>query len=93
MRAFLRNQPPPPRGSGRFYPHFLMNNMSDTPTRTIRHPSLQAHDAEPVPPVEPALEDCCATGCAPCIFDVYEEAMERYRTQLAAWKARQAAHG
>ncbi|MGB6056377.1 MAG: oxidoreductase-like domain-containing protein [Burkholderiaceae bacterium] len=39
----------------------------------------------------PALEDCCGSGCNPCIFDVYEDALERYRQQLAAWQQRQQA--
>jgi hypothetical protein len=40
----------------------------------------------PQPPVEPALEDCCRSGCTPCIFDLYAEALERYE----AWLAEQA---
>jgi hypothetical protein len=51
-----------------------------------RHP-----DPAPQPPVEPALEDCCGSGCTPCIFDLYEDACERYRTNLEAWRARQGA--
>lgn len=41
----------------------------------------------PVPPVQPALEDCCRSGCTPCVFDLYEEALERYERALAAWEA------
>jgi len=41
----------------------------------------------PVPPVQPELEDCCRSGCSPCVFDLYEEALERYERELAAWKA------
>jgi hypothetical protein len=37
------------------------------------------------PPVEPELEDCCRSGCTPCVFDLYAEALERYE----AWLARQ----
>lgn len=44
----------------------------------------------PEPPVAPELEDCCRSGCTPCIFDLYEDALERYRRALAAWEA---AHG
>jgi hypothetical protein len=43
-----------------------------------------------VPPVQPDLDDCCHSGCNPCVFDLYEEALERYRTVLAEWQARQA---
>ncbi|MGZ5200990.1 MAG: oxidoreductase-like domain-containing protein [Telluria sp.] len=36
------------------------------------------------PPVEPELEDCCRSGCSPCVFDLYAEAVERYEAWLAA---------
>ncbi|WP_236591830.1 oxidoreductase-like domain-containing protein [Paraburkholderia metrosideri] len=39
----------------------------------------------------PELEDCCQSGCSPCVFDLYDEALERYKTALAEWQARQAA--
>lgn len=52
--------------------------------------SLIRADPEPQPPREPALEDCCQSGCDPCIFDVYQDALERYRLALQQWQARQA---
>lgn len=67
-----------------------VGSMSDTPPRTIRQPTLDWPDPEPVPPVQPGLGDCCCSGCVPCVFDLYEDAMDRYRVQLAAWQARQA---
>jgi hypothetical protein len=36
------------------------------------------------PPVAPELEDCCRSGCTPCVFDLYEAALERYEAWLAA---------
>ena len=42
----------------------------------------------PQPPVRPDIDDCCRSGCIPCVFDLYEEAMERYRSELKAWKDR-----
>lgn len=44
----------------------------------------------PVPPVQPELEDCCRSGCVPCVFDLYEDALVRYEAALAAWEAAQA---
>ncbi|EJL90045.1 Oxidoreductase-like protein [Herbaspirillum sp. CF444] len=46
-------------------------------------------DPPPTPPIEPALEDCCQSGCDPCIFDIYQDALERYRQALQQWQARQ----
>lgn len=51
-------------------------------------PLAQSPDPRPRPPHQPALEDCCLGGCSPCIFDLYEDAMERYRTKLAEWQLR-----
>ena len=39
-------------------------------------------------PREPALEDCCGSGCVNCVFDVYEQAMARYEQRLQAWRER-----
>ncbi|WP_244438850.1 oxidoreductase-like domain-containing protein [Paraburkholderia dilworthii] len=47
-------------------------------------------DPRPVPPVRPDLDDCCHSGCSPCVFDLYDEAVERYEIALAEWQARQA---
>ncbi|MPV71689.1 oxidoreductase-like domain-containing protein, partial [Burkholderia sp. BE17] len=44
----------------------------------------------PIPPEQPELEDCCNSGCSPCVFDLYDEALARYRVELAEWEARQA---
>jgi hypothetical protein len=45
-------------------------------------------DAPPVPPVRPDNDECCNSGCSPCVFDLYEEEVERYRAALSAWEAR-----
>ena len=45
-------------------------------------------DPRPLPPREPALEECCKGGCEPCVFDRYYEALERYRDALDAWLER-----
>lgn len=45
-------------------------------------------DPKPQPPVEPDAIDCCGEGCVPCIYDIHEQVVERYRKALAAWLAR-----
>ncbi|CAG9260792.1 Oxidoreductase family protein [Paraburkholderia unamae] len=47
-------------------------------------------DPRPQPPECPNNDDCCHSGCDPCIFDLYDEEYGRYRTALAAWEAREA---
>ena len=51
-------------------------------------PSSAAGDPAPQPPRRPDIDDCCRSGCVPCVFDLYEEALERYRIELKAWQER-----
>jgi len=37
---------------------------------------------KPVPPREPAPEECCGKGCTPCVYDLYDAALERYKAEL-----------
>ena len=53
------------------------------------NPPVPAPDPPPIRPVEPDAADCCGEGCPRCIFDVHDEAMERYEVALAAWRKRQ----
>jgi hypothetical protein len=69
-----------------------LNGMTETRKRTIRQPQLAPEDPAPVAPKRPELEDCCRSGCTPCVFDLYEDAMDRYRAQLARWQARRGTH-
>jgi hypothetical protein len=48
-------------------------------------------DSRPVPPERPGDNECCQSGCDPCVFDFYASEMDRYRQELKAWEARQAA--
>jgi hypothetical protein len=52
-------------------------------------PPLQ-DDPEPQAPAEPDFDACCGNGCEPCIYDLYDLEMDRYRHALRAWKERQA---
>nr|WP_314547359.1 oxidoreductase-like domain-containing protein [uncultured Massilia sp.] len=46
-------------------------------------------DPRPQPPREPQLEDCCASGCVHCVFDMYQIAREKYECAFRAWESRQ----
>ncbi|WP_435870014.1 oxidoreductase-like domain-containing protein [Eleftheria terrae] len=56
----------------------------------VMKPADLPDDPQPVPPREPALDECCGQGCEPCIFDLYEAARQRYLAELQAWQARHA---
>lgn len=45
-------------------------------------------DPMPLPPVQPDLDACCGNGCEPCIFDLYDLEMDKYRQAMRAWRAR-----
>ncbi|WP_267223272.1 oxidoreductase-like domain-containing protein [Dyella silvae] len=63
--------------------------MTDTQhPQVVEGATAPSNDPPPTPPQRPDDEDCCGQGCVPCIFDLYDEAMGRYREELAAWKER-----
>jgi len=45
-------------------------------------------DPMPQPPEKPMPEECCGSGCMPCVYDRYDDAVDTYRAALAAWQAR-----
>lgn len=47
-------------------------------------------EPKPEPPREPESWECCQSGCDPCVFDRYWEALERYEQALARWELRRA---
>ena len=51
------------------------------------HRANQAPPTLPRPPREPDLDDCCASGCEPCIFDVYQDRLERWEARCEAIRA------
>jgi hypothetical protein len=56
-------------------------------------PADPSMDPRPLPPEPPGDDECCRSGCDPCIFDYYQQELQQYREELAAWEARQAARG
>jgi cytochrome-b5 reductase len=51
--------------------------------------------SRPLPPAprEPDLDECCGSGCDPCVFDLYDQRVERWRARCAAIQAENAAAG
>ena len=47
-----------------------------------------AKDPRPQPPEPPLPSDCCDSGCDPCVYDLYHEALQLYRERLALWQQR-----
>jgi len=54
-------------------------------------PADPSMDPRPLPPDQPGDDECCRSGCDPCIFDLYQQELQQYRERLAQWQARQAA--
>jgi len=46
-----------------------------------------AVDREPKPPEAPDPLECCQSGCDPCVYDRYWDAIARYEEALKAWQA------
>ena len=47
--------------------------------------------AEDIKPQAPNPEDyagCCDSGCNPCVYDLYWDAVARHEIALAAWQER-----
>jgi len=52
-----------------------------------------ASDPRPRLPERPGSDDCCRSGCCPCVFELYQDDLQQYREELAAWEQRQASAG
>lgn len=46
----------------------------------------------PPPPREPDLDECCGSGCDPCVFDLYEQRLERWEARCEAIRQARAQH-
>ena len=71
-----RRQPPCPREN----PPAMTAPAADPPS-----------DHPPLEPPRPEDYECCGNGCEPCIFDLHAQAVDRWRSEMKAWRERQAA--
>jgi hypothetical protein len=47
-------------------------------------------DPAPLEPPRPEDYECCGNGCEPCVFDLHAQAVDRWRSEMKAWRERQA---
>ncbi|WP_404989428.1 oxidoreductase-like domain-containing protein [Caballeronia sp. LZ003] len=66
----------------------MQHAMHNDPMKFPQREMPRTDDPRPAPPERPLPEDCCQSGCHPCVFDLYEEALERYEERLREWNAR-----
>ena len=52
-----------------------------TPLQTCNSqtPLPPPNSSMPEPPEEPLQSDCCGTGCTPCVFDIYQADLDRWK--------------
>ena len=50
-------------------------------------------DPKPQPPQAPETWECCHSGCDPCVYDLYWQALERYEAALKQWESHRGAGG
>lgn len=55
--------------------------MSGTGENSGKHPVENTSLDFPEPPEKPLDSDCCGTGCVPCVFDIYDEEMVKWRLE------------
>lgn len=66
--------------------NFRRDTVSPTSPDSAMHDPA---DPPPMRPAEPDADDCCAEGCIRCIYDIYEEKLERYQEAMQRWRGRQ----
>lgn len=54
----------------------------------ITRNTVDLTDPKPVLPTRPSSNDCCRSGCSPCVFELYQDDLQAYREQLSAWQER-----
>lgn len=66
----------------------MTTSPRDPKTAGLSTPAGMGTDPPPTHPVKPLPFDCCESGCARCVFDIYDEELAGYQSAMAAWRAR-----
>jgi len=64
--------------------------LTQTPSSTLRRPSTANTFRGlviPKVPQAPEPDECCMSGCAVCVHDLYQESLDAYRTSVASVRA------
>ncbi|KAI8092524.1 oxidoreductase-like protein [Halteromyces radiatus] len=67
-------------------------SISTTQSQSTTFVWLQ-NERIPLPQKPPPPENCCMSGCAYCVYDIYQEEMETYKQQMNALRQKYAAAG
>ncbi|KAF8180436.1 hypothetical protein BJ912DRAFT_855169 [Pholiota molesta] len=60
---------------------------ASNPETSQHAPLKRARAKRPEEPKPPADDECCMSGCAVCVYDLYEESLEAYKEAVAALRA------
>ena len=63
------------------YVYSLRSGKPRSEALQLKHTNMDAEEEDwlPVPPEEPLPSDCCGSGCTPCVQDIYQEELARWR--------------
>lgn len=64
--------------------YMIVKCVCDTMAANGEHSSENKKDAPlslPELPAKPLDSDCCGTGCIPCVFDIYEEEVKKWKVE------------
>jgi hypothetical protein len=55
------------------------------------HPDDSDTISAPIAPTPPEAGECCQSGCEPCVYDRYWDALDSYEKKLAEWREKRSA--
>jgi len=67
-----------------------MSNRKITPNATLseqtnaKSAKLEPESQAPHPPEKPSPDECCGSGCVPCVFDYYYDALDKWQLEYGS---------